>query len=78
MILNWPDKFYHTSADTIEKVSPAVLHRSVTLAGTYAAFLASAGAAEAIWLAHELAADFRADAAKRTSDALMNALAGDV
>lgn len=78
MILNWPDKFYHTSADTIEKVSPAVLHRSVTLAGTYAAFLANAGTAEAVWLAHELAADFRADAARRTSDALANALAGEV
>jgi hypothetical protein len=78
MILNWPDKFYHTSADTIEKVSPAVLHRSATLAGTYAAFLAGAGDPEAVWLAHEMAADFRADAAKRTSAALAGALAGEV
>ncbi|MGI8855744.1 MAG: DUF4910 domain-containing protein [Thermomicrobiales bacterium] len=78
MILNWPDKFYHTSADTIDKVSPVALHRSVALACTYAAFLANAGAAEAVWLAHELAADFRADAAQRTRDALANALADEV
>jgi hypothetical protein len=77
-ILNWPDRFYHTSADTIEKVSPAVLHRSVTLAGTYAAFLANADAPEAVWLAQEMAADFRADAATRTRDGLANALAGEI
>ncbi len=77
MILNWPDKNYHTSADTIEKVSPFTLRRSVILAGTYAAFLAGAGAAEAVWLAHALAAEFRADAARRTSDALQTALAGE-
>jgi aminopeptidase YwaD len=78
MIINEPDKFYHTSADTIENVSPAVLHRSATLAGTYAAFIANAGAPEAVWLANEMAADFRADAANRTSDALADALAGNV
>lgn len=77
MILNWPDKNYHTSADTMEKVSPVTLRRSAILAGTYAAFLAGAGEAEAVWLAHALAAEFRADAARRTGDALQAALAGE-
>jgi hypothetical protein len=26
MLIQWPDKFYHTSADTIEKVDPRIIH----------------------------------------------------
>ena len=43
MIIQWPDKFYHTSADTLEKVDPVSLARSGSLAAAYAYFVAQAG-----------------------------------
>jgi hypothetical protein len=63
MIIHWPDKFYHTSEDTPEKVSPDSLARSGALAAIYAYWLASAGAAEAEWLGHWMVARFGAWAA---------------
>lgn len=58
MIIQWPDRFYHTSADTLDKVDPEALRRVAVAAGTYAMFLASAGLAEACWLAGEMVARF--------------------
>ncbi len=62
MINDWPDKFYHTSADTPDKVSPAALARSGALAAIYAYWLAAAGPADAAWLGHLMAARFAAQA----------------
>lgn len=59
MIIQWPDRYYHTSLDTIDRVDPASLHRAGVLAGTYAFFLASAGLAEVEWLGHEMLARFK-------------------
>jgi len=56
MIIQWPDKFYHTSADTLEKVDPASLARSGSLAAAYAYFVAQAGEVETTWLAYEMSA----------------------
>jgi hypothetical protein len=56
MIIQWPDKFYHTSLDTLDKVDPASLHRAGVLAATYAYFLANAAAAQATWLGLEMLA----------------------
>jgi len=56
MIIQWPDKFYHTSQDTLDKVDPASLHRAGVLAATYAYFLAHADAAQATWLGLEMLA----------------------
>jgi len=49
----WPDRFYHSNQDTMDKVSPGMLLYGGTVMGTYAAFLASAGQREALWLANE-------------------------
>ena len=54
MLIQWPDKFYHTSEDTLDKVDPAMLARVGSLAATYAYFLAIAGVQETIWLGHEM------------------------
>jgi len=62
MLIQWPDKFYHTSEDTIDKVDPEMLRRVAVLTATYAYFLANAGFQEAVWLANESMARF-----KRTS-----------
>jgi aminopeptidase YwaD len=59
MIIQWPDKFYHTSADTIDKVDPAMLARVGAVAATYAYFLANAGPEEASWLAEEVLSRFK-------------------
>ncbi|MBC8248973.1 MAG: DUF4910 domain-containing protein [Anaerolineales bacterium] len=61
MIIQWPDKFYHTSQDTPDKVDPAMLSRVGSLAATYAYFLANAGQDEATWLGYEMAARFKRD-----------------
>lgn len=59
MIIQWPDRFYHSTFDTLEKVSPATLNRSGSLAAAYAYFIASAGEREATWLAYEMLARFQ-------------------
>ena len=56
MIIQWPDKFWHTSFDTLDKVDPEMLGRVALMTATYAYFIASAGVEEAIWLASEVAA----------------------
>jgi len=52
MLIQWPDKFYHTSADTADKVAPESLGRSGALAAAYAYWLAAASPADAGWLGH--------------------------
>ena len=41
MLIQWPDKFYHTSADTIEKVDPRSLYRVGCLSASYAWVMAN-------------------------------------
>jgi len=60
MLNQWPDKFYHTNADTVEKVDPAMLRRAALLTATYAYSIAVAGAEECVWLVNEVAARERA------------------
>lgn len=40
-LTQWPDKFYHTSGDTIERLDPKLLKRSATFAAAYCYLLAS-------------------------------------
>ncbi len=65
IIIQWPDKFYHTSADTPDRVSPDSLARSGALAAVYAYWLAAAGAAEAAWLGHWMITRHAIDAGRR-------------
>jgi aminopeptidase YwaD len=59
MLIQWPDRFYHTSADTPDRTSPHSLARSGTLAAAYAYWLAMAGTEEAAWLGYEMVARFK-------------------
>ena len=61
MIIQWPDRFYHTSHDTPDKVDPVMLGRVGSLSATYAYFLANAGQEDAAWLGYEMAARFKRD-----------------
>ena len=60
MIIQWPDRYYHTAADTPDRTDPQSLARSATLAAAYAYWLASAGNEEALWLGYEMVARFKA------------------
>jgi aminopeptidase-like protein len=75
MLIQWPDKFWHTSGDTLEKVDPRMLGVLGGLATTYAYFLANAGRREANWLGNEMLARFRARLARTVQGALTDAVA---
>ncbi len=70
MLIQWPDRFYHTSFDTIDKVDPASLRRAGLLAGAYAAFLAGAGGEQAAWLAYEAQTSYKSLVGRTGQDAL--------
>ncbi|MCL2549052.1 MAG: DUF4910 domain-containing protein, partial [Symbiobacteriaceae bacterium] len=53
MLIQWPDKFYHTSADTIDKVDPMMLYRVACLTATYGWLTANIGKADLSWLQTE-------------------------
>jgi aminopeptidase YwaD len=67
MLNQWPDKFYHTSADTPDRVSPDSLGRSGALAAIYAYWLAIAGPADAAWLGHLMASRCAAQAGREAA-----------
>jgi aminopeptidase-like protein len=54
MLLQWPDKFYHTSMDTIDKVSADSLKRVGWIATVAALTLANADAEEVYFLVNEV------------------------
>ncbi|MHC4690142.1 MAG: DUF4910 domain-containing protein [Planctomycetota bacterium] len=73
MIIQWPDKFWHTSYDTLDKVDPAMLRRVALMTATYAYFIASAGPEEAVWLVHEVAVRERGRFASRVQELVTRA-----
>ena len=70
MLIQWPDKFYHTSADTPDRVSADSLGRSGALAAAYAAWLATAGDREVDWLAHLMLSRFATEADRQAMRAI--------
>ena len=57
MIITWPDPFYHTSEDLADKCDPTQLKRTVFVTAGAAYAIASAGPAEAMAIAGEVAAN---------------------
>jgi len=74
MFIQWPDRFYHTSADTPDRTDPRSLARAGALAATYAYWVACAGAAEANWLGYEMVARFKGQAIEAAQKAAGEAL----
>ncbi|HEY2954345.1 MAG TPA: DUF4910 domain-containing protein [Candidatus Eisenbacteria bacterium] len=66
MLIQWPDRFYHSSHDTPDKCSPGSLALAARCAATYAGFLAAAGGREIEWLAEAVGRGAR----RRVLDAL--------
>lgn len=77
MLIQWPDKFYHTTADTIDKVSPETMARSCLLTGTYAYWLATAGPKQVEWLAREMTARFKSRTVAFLQEAVSNSMVED-
>ncbi len=77
MFIQWPDRFYHTSADTPDRTDPRSLARAGVLAATYAYWLACAGAAEANWLGYEMVARFKAQAIETAQSTAREALGSE-
>jgi peptidase M28-like protein len=50
MLIQWPDRYYHTDLDTPERCDPASLALAVRAAATYAGVLAGAGGEETRWI----------------------------
>jgi aminopeptidase YwaD len=76
MLIQWPDLFYHTTDDTIDKVDPASLHRAGCLAATYAYFLADAGEPEARWIAAHSLGRFKERIVTAAKQAAKDAIRG--
>lgn len=53
-LINWPDLYYHSSLDTIDKVSEKMLFNSGLIAGTYLSFLSNSGFKEACWFIEKI------------------------
>lgn len=51
MLMQWPDRYYHTSADTPDKVSADVLRRVVIASASYAYTCALASEKDLVWIA---------------------------
>ncbi len=51
MLIQWPDRYYHSSYDTPDRCDPRSLELAIRMASGYAAFLAAAGEREVAWLA---------------------------
>ncbi|NHJ33629.1 MAG: M28 family peptidase, partial [Asgard group archaeon] len=54
MFIQWPDRYYHTGEDSIEKVSAEMLHLVGSLTASYCYFLANAGLPDILWIAREV------------------------
>jgi len=70
MMIQWPDRYWHTSADTLDKVDAKMLGRAAVLAAAYGYWLATAGKDEANWLGQEMTARFVARLTKAAQTAI--------
>ena len=77
MLIQWPDRFYHTSADTPDRTDPNSLARAGTLAAAYAYWLATAGVEQATWLGYQMAARFKTGVVEAAQSAATQALSLD-
>ncbi len=54
MFIQWPDKYYHTGEDSLEKVCPKILQLVGSMTAAYCYFIANAENADILWMAQEV------------------------
>ncbi len=74
MLIQWPDMFYHTSMDTLEKVDQKSLQMVGTISAAYAYFLANASEKQSKWLALEIVSRFKNQVIKSIQDIISQTL----
>jgi hypothetical protein len=74
----WPDKFYHSSQDTVDKLSAISMGRAGTIAGAYLYALAAAGSEEARHCANLGALDWKRRIAGRMDEGVTMGYVSDV
>ena len=77
MLIQWPDRYWHTSADTVDKVDPAMLARTAVLTAAYATWLATAGNEQALWLGQEMSTRFEVRLARQAQEAIGSGLSAE-
>jgi hypothetical protein len=77
MLIQWPDRYYHTAADTPNRTDPNSLARAGTLAAAYAYWLATADVQAATWLGYQMAARFKTQLVDTAQDTVTRAMALD-
>ncbi len=77
MLNQWPDKFYHTSQDTPDKVDPKMLSRVGVAVIAYAYFLANAGELEGTWLGLEMVSRFKGKMARIVQNGMTRVMASE-
>ncbi len=70
MLIQVPDRFYHTLADTVDKIDPAMLGRAGTLAAAFLYFIAQADQSKVTWLAYEMSARFQSGLVRQSQNVL--------
>jgi hypothetical protein len=61
MMITWPDKFYHTSYDTVDNLSPQLMGRVAATAATYLHWVSNAELEDVLALTSRMAAQFSAE-----------------
>ncbi|MBK5114210.1 MAG: DUF4910 domain-containing protein [Candidatus Heimdallarchaeota archaeon] len=74
MFIQWPDRYYHTGEDTLEKVSVDMLHLIGSLTASYCYFLANAELPDILWIAREVAVKGKARITSLSREMLNNFL----
>ncbi len=74
MLIQWPDRFYHTTADTMEHVDAQSLWLSGVLAGSYLLWLATAQGEEMRWLGWDMLARYEARLGRLLQDGVSEVL----
>ena len=73
MLIQWPDRFYHTTADTLDRVDAKSLALAGTLAGCYLYWLATAGNEDARQLGWDMVSRYERRLTKdRARDGVAN------
>ncbi|MHA1462639.1 MAG: DUF4910 domain-containing protein [Candidatus Heimdallarchaeota archaeon] len=54
MFIQWPDRYYHSGEDSIEKVSAELLQLIGSMTATYCYFIANAEIPEILWIIREI------------------------
>ncbi len=67
MLIQWPDKFYHTSEDTIDKVDPKMLKVTGVLTATYLYTASNATVEDASFILEDAAVRFIGEARNQLS-----------